>query len=153
MKLPLWCLFLALVTGPMRAITVCHDYTWYRVFQQDVNHKGAAQLRKQLGQSGYKMFPLTNAAQTNVEKANSVLKPGDVIILSEDHSAYVDTDGITHYLQLQGEIGKVRTPDQLPEGPIPNNLGGKFKGESLKQLLAHRINPSFPVVEVWRKRP
>ena len=143
-------LLLSLSSAPLSAITVCHDYTWYRAFGQDVNKNSAESLRVELRHRRYKLFPFTNAAQTDPERANRFLRPGDVIILGEDHSAFVDGKGISHYLQLQGEIGKQRKPDSLPPG-APGNAGGLWSRETLPQLLKHRVNVHFPKVEVWRK--
>lgn len=143
-------LLICLGTYPLLAVTVCHDYTWYRAFGQDVNHKSAESLRVELRSRKYKVFPFTNAAQSDAERANRFLRPGDIIILGEDHSAFVDDHGISHFLQLQGEIGKERKADALPAGAA-GNAGGLWSNETLPQLLKHRINVHFPSVEVWRK--
>ena len=145
-------LLVLLCSTPLWAIERCHDYSWFRAFGENVNTKTPGELRAKLKAAGYKKFNFTNAAKMP-DKAMRSLKPGYVILLdSGGHSGYVNSDGkIDHFIQLQGEVGKKRATDQLPKAPVPNNAGGLFLGDTLKQMIHRRFKKNPGKVEVWRK--
>lgn len=141
---------LALMT-PAFAIEQCRDYAWYRVSGSDTNGMSVDQIRAKLKQAGYKKFPFSAAAKFP-DKAMRSLKPGYVILIDNGgHAGFVNNSGtIDHFIQLQGEVAKERSPQALPKAPIANNAGGLFLGDNLKQMFSRRFKKSPGVVEVWR---
>ena len=147
-----------LSTAHVHAIVWCHDYTFHRVTCEygaceNNNNTSPGDLRGRLKGLGYEPHPITNAAE-NPEYAQQYLKPGDVLILRDDHSGYVNQNGtIDHFIQVFGESGKVRDPNNLPRHPLPdNNIGGVYYADTLKEFLGR---PSWkgPIgkLEVWRR--
>jgi len=141
-------LLLALA-APARAITVCHDYVLYVVTGQDLNRSSVATLRARLRALGYKRFPFSNAA--TLPRAQKILKPGDVIIIGDDHSGVMKAGGIWHFIQVYGASGTVYAPTALP-APQAGRMGGLYQGDTLLQMLDRRFSKAPRPVEVWRKQ-
>jgi hypothetical protein len=152
---------------PAQAIIVCHDYTMYRVTGKDPRPKGSAgmqgssvdALRKYLDKVlHYKSFSLTNAADKktgNRAMVQRLLKPGDVIILRDDHSGYVNDKGlIDHFIMVEGTSTKDKKYDvsELPPHALLKGLkGGFFKNDTFDDFLGRLHNQAGLTVEVWRK--
>ena len=153
---------------PAGAIVVCHDYTYWRVFEIDPTPpiagmpkaKGqgvnTARLRADLEQAGYRAFDITTTARMDPATAQRHLKAGDVIILGDAHSGYVADAGghIDHWLQVYGESGLYRAPNDhanpLPAGQ--QGKGGLFLGDDLATFLARPAKPNLSDhVVIWRK--
>ena len=159
-----WILFLLLALAlPAEAIVVCHDYTLYRLTGKDPQPKdspgkqgsGVSALRNYLRGHGYRAFPMSTAAESDPAKVQSLLKPGDVIILREDHSGYVNEKGlIGHFIQVEGTSTKDVKCD-ADDLPSHESLGGKIGGlygdNSFEQFLNAPFRKTPRVVEVWRK--
>lgn len=155
-----WALILMLIV-PAYAITVCHDYTLFRITENNPRFKtgplkkdrtSVEELRAHLESQGYKRFPYTNAAE-NPEKAGSFLKPGDVIILRDDHSGYVSAPGrIDHFIQVFGASGTKYDAGNLPShASLGGKVGGLYLNETLKDFLCRPFYKGTDRrVEVWR---
>lgn len=175
-KLGIFLAVLVLVAGiPSRAIVVCFDYVYWRVFNVDPmppipgqpNARGAgigvAKLREALKAAGYRDFDITLTAHSDPAKAQSHLRPGDVIILGDSHTGIVaSADGlIDHYLQVYNQSGVYR-PVNDPKHPLPlanknatapEQKGGLYLGDSLAVFLGRPFQPvPNAKVVVWRKR-
>ena len=157
--------------APANAIIVCHDYALYRATGQDprpltsaeTNGTGIVEIRRRLkDELGYKRFPITTAAETP-EFAAKYLKPGDVILLRDDHSGYVNSDGkIDHFIQVYGKSGTKYDASKLPrhtapdtdEPPPAESVGGLYLGDTLARFLKRPFykGPAGSV-EIWRKTP
>lgn len=160
---PIIALALALLLATTAsAVIVCHDYTLYRLTGKDPRSvssaekdgTGIAALRKHLTDNKYKRFPYTNAVQ-NREKAQRFLKPGDVIIIRDDHSGYVNEQGlIDHFIQVYGTSRSAVKYD-AKKLPLNSSLGGKvgglYQNESLDDFLNRPFRKTPMIVEVWRK--
>jgi hypothetical protein len=143
---------------PAQAITVCHDYTRYRVSvnlscpMENTNKLGVGDLRTWLGNRGFTRYDFTYAAQ-NPAAAQRYLRPGDVLIIREDHSGIVNANGgIDNYLQVYGESGRPRNPRDLPPA-VNGRIGGLYLNDSLQHFLSGHYYYQGPVgrVEVWRR--
>lgn len=147
-------MFFLTVCEPVCAVTWCHDYTYYAVTGKDANKTSPEQLRKVLGDNlGFKRFKFTNAAHN--PKAQSKLRPGDVIIIGNAHSGVVNQNGlIDHFIQKFGASGTAY---------LPGDIAGmdNFKRDwTLLQIMNFKrrtpdgriIQPyKTQAVEVWRK--
>jgi hypothetical protein len=148
---------------PAQAIVVCHDYTLYRLTGKDPRPKGSPgmqgsgvkALRDYLKENGYRAFPMTDAAESNPGKVQTLLKPGDVIILREDHSGYVNEKGlIDHFIQVEGTSTKdvkYDADDLPPHESLDGKIGGLYRNETFEQFLDRPYRKSPRTTEVWRK--
>jgi hypothetical protein len=154
---------------PAQAIIVCHDYSLYRVTGIDPNpssstnpQTGVGGLRSKLTELGFELFRITNSAAQDPEETARHLKPGDVLVLRDDHSGYVNESGtIDHFVQLSN-LDKI-TPivrhdaSALPKHPFPGwKYGGLFLGDTLRDFLEKPflsiLNPGLTKrLEVWRR--
>src|SRR5947209_10944321 len=157
-------LFVSLIlASPAQAIVVCHDYTLYRLTGKDPRPKGSPGkqgtgvdvLRTYLREHGYRSFPMTTAAETNPGKVQSLLKPGDVIILRDDHSGYVNESGkIDHFIQVEGTSTKDVKYDAdglPPHESLGGKIGGLYRDQTFEQFLNAPYRKTPRTVEVWRK--
>ena len=148
---------------PAQAIVVCHDYTLYRLTGKDPRPKGSpgkqgsavSTLRAYLREHGYRAFPITTALETDPDKVQGLLKPGDVIILRDDHSGYVNESGrIDHFIQVEGTS---RVDVKYDAGELPSHasidpkIGGLYRDETIKQFVDRPFRKEPLIVEVWRK--
>ncbi len=148
---------------PAEAIVVCHDYTLYRLTGEDPRPKGSegkqgsdvGTLRTYLRKHGYRAFPMTTAAETSPGKVQSLLEPGDVIILRDDHSGYVNESGkIDHFIQVEGtsrDDVKYDADELPPHESLNGKIGGLYRDETFEQFLDRPYRKSPRTVEVWRK--
>jgi hypothetical protein len=143
---------------PAQAVTVCHDYTRYRVSVnlrcpvENTNGLGVGDLRTWLGRQGFTGYNYSYAVQ-NPRDAQRYLQPGDVLILGEAHSGIVNAyGGIDNYLQVEGMIGQPHDPRQLPHA-VRGRLGGLYLNDSLQYFLwGHYARPvAAPQVQLWRR--
>ena len=151
------------VVMPAQAIVVCHDYTLYRLTGKDPRPKGypgmqgsdVGALRTHLKKQGYNCFSMSNAAETNPGKVQSLLKPGDVIIFREDHSGYVNQKGlIDHFIQVEGTSTKdvKYDADKLPLHPsLGGKIGGLYRDDTFEQFLKRPFRKEPRIIQVWRK--
>lgn len=155
-------LILVLVLAvPVGAITWCHDYALYRITKSDQDPQlkkslfkdgtSIKELRDYLEKHGYQRFPYTQAAQ-DPEKAGRFLKPGDVIIIRNDHSGYVNQQGlIDHFIQVYGASGTKYNAEELPlHSSLGGKVGGLYLDETFKQFLSRPFRQRDMTVEVWR---
>ncbi|MCX6557833.1 MAG: hypothetical protein NTW95_10455, partial [Candidatus Aminicenantes bacterium] len=78
---------------PLPAITVCHDYSYYRVTGQNPEKDWLTPdgLRNALTKLKFKLV-----------QDDASLRPGDVVIIGPMHSGFVnDQGGIDHYIQMR----------------------------------------------------
>ena len=148
---------------PAQAIVVCHDYTLYRLTGKDPRPKdspgkqgsGVSTLRTYLREHGYRAFPMTTALETDPAKFQRLLKPGDVIILRDDHSGYVNESGkIDHFIQVEGTSTKdvKYDADDLPSHEsLGGKAGGLYRDNTFGQFLNAPFRKTPRAVEVWRK--
>ncbi len=161
-RVGLTCLLSLFLASAGHAIVVCHDYTYYRVTcsngqcrdANDLPARGSGSLREALTALGYKPFPITTTAVSDPELAGSLLKPGDVLFLRDAHSGFVNANyTIDHFLQLLGQIGVRRSPNDLPRFVDGSGQpGGLFLGDSLSRFLRRPIlDGPLVSLEVWRR--
>jgi hypothetical protein len=147
-------IILVSVSLPSHAITWCHDYTVYAITKKDANRTKPVQLRSILkDQLGYKCFKFTNAAHN--PKAQSKLRPGDVIIIGDAHSGVVNQKGlINHFIQKFGSSGTAYQPLNI------FSMDNFYQDWTLLQMMNFkRKTPDGRIiqpyknqkVEVWRK--
>lgn len=87
---------------PLPAITVCHDYSYYRVTGQNPGKDWltADGLRKALTVLKYKLV-----------SGSQELMPGDVVIIGGAHSGFVNEQGnIDHYIQKKEDPSRSLSP-------------------------------------------
>lgn len=157
------CSFIALLllSLPVQAIIVCHDYTLYRIAGADPRPKtgreihgtDVASLRRYLETHGYKKFPYGNAS-ADPDRAGRILKPGDVIILRDAHSGFVNAQGlIDHFIQVYGSSGKKYDVDNLPRHEnLSGKVGGLYQDETLRDFLSRPFYQGQDRrLEIWRK--
>lgn len=92
---------------PVRALTWCHDYTWYRVTcaYTGVNKKAPRDLRNILKKLGYLPFNYEYARQASGSYYTiRNLEKGDVFIIGEAHSGIIvdNNQRADHYIQPDG---------------------------------------------------
>ena len=151
---------------PANAIRVCHDYTYYRVFNVDPDPPGgimakkstyysAEALRKELKKKGYNSFSVINSYQ--MPNFPKILKPGYVVIIEEAHSGFINKDGnVDHFLQMSKSIGTYYTIKDIETkylAPRPNDeKGGLFLNDTWSTFIGRRFSPN-PIgkIEIWRK--
>jgi hypothetical protein len=140
----------------IQAITWCHDYTMYRLSESkvDYNRISVSELRQYLIDHQYKKFPYTNAAEN--PKAQDHLKPGDVIIIGDAHSGFVNEEKlIDHFIQMEGASGAAYKPEEIPmhmnQADINYKKGGFFMGDTLIQMRSRMFTKNPLIIEVWRK--
>lgn len=164
-RLSIACILLVslILAMPAQAIVVCHDYTLYRLTGEDPRPKGSpgkqgsgvSTLRTYLREHGYRSFPMSTAAETDPGKVQSLLKPGDVIILREDHSGYVNESGrIDHFIQVEGtskEDVKYDAEGLPSHESLNGKAGGLYRDDTFEQFLDRPYRKSPRAVEVWRK--
>lgn len=136
--------------GPALAIEQCRDYVWYWAIGGDRNGTSVQELRAELSRVGFKRFPFTHAAQSP-ERAMQSLRRGDVVMIDNGaHVGIVNTVGrIDHFIQLQGEVGKRRLPNELPLHRA-GNAGGLFLSDGLAEMFSRRFKADPGQVEIWR---
>jgi len=142
------------ISLPSHAITWCHDYTLYAVSNKDTNRTEPEKLRSILkDQLGYKCFKFTNAAHN--PKAQSRLRPGDVIMIGNAHSGVVNKKGlINHFVQKFGTSGTAYLPID-----IFSMANFHYDWTLLQIMNFERKTPDGRIikpyknqkVEVWRK--
>lgn len=153
---------LALMVVPVRAIQVCHDYTLFRIngnvdprptSSTEDQGTGVDALRDYLTNHHYRAFPYTNAIASDIEQAARRLKPGDVIIIRDDHSGVVNERGrIDHFIQVRGAVGKKYDAGKLPRHQEGGDVGGLYLDDTLEQFLSRPFyKGSDKRVEVWRR--
>lgn len=152
------------LAAPARAIVVCHDYTLYRLTGKDPRPKGSPgkqgsgvkTLRDYLSEKNYKPFPMSNAAATNKAMVQRILKPGDVIIIRDDHSGFVNAAGkIDHFIQVEGtsRLDVKYDAHALPlNADLKGKKGGLYVNETFAEFLSRVHSQVNLTVEVWRKR-
>jgi hypothetical protein len=151
---------------PALAIRVCHDYTYYRVFNVDPDPPGgtmakqsayysADALRKELKKKGYNSFSVINSYQ--MPNFPKILKPGYVVIIEEAHSGFINKDGnVDHFLQMSKSVGTYYTIKDIETkylAPRPNDeKGGLFLNDTWSTFIGRRFSPN-PIgkIEIWRK--
>ena len=142
------------ISLPCHAITWWHDYTLYAVSNKDTNRTKPEKLRSLLkDQLGYKRFKFTNAAHN--PKAQSRLRPGDVIIIGDAHSGVVNKEGlINHFVQKFKSSGTAYQPFDI------FSMANFHRDWTLLQIMNFKrktpdgrmIKPyKNQKVEVWRK--
>jgi hypothetical protein len=145
---------LAVLTHSAEAITWCHDYTYYRVSNNNVdrNKTGVDQLRQLLWAKGYRPQPGSN------KWTGQNLKAGDVVIFGDAHSGYVRSkvNGqglITHFLMVDPRQRPSYTPAKLIGllGPRGKWSGGLFRNDTLEKVQSRFHNHRRQPIEVWRK--
>jgi hypothetical protein len=151
---------------PSHAIRVCHDYTYYRVFNTDPDPPGgkmaqkstyysAEALRKDLKAKGYNCFSVINSYQ--LPNFPKFLKPGYVVIVEEAHSGFINKDGnVDHFLQMSNSVGtyySIKDVETKYLAPRPKDeKGGLFLNDTWATFIGRRFSPN-PIgkLEVWRK--
>jgi hypothetical protein len=142
------------------ALTVCHDFTLYKVTGSDGDNRGRDEMITQLRSRQYRPILSANASDTNaLAKAQKYLRPGDVIVLGtgDGHSGFMTPSGIEHFIQIPGEVGLRRDPTKLPRGPVraanANSpaFGGHFVGDSLAQMIGRLSGRGPQPIEIWSK--
>src|SRR5262245_23671708 len=142
------------------ALTVCHDFTLYKVAGSDGNNQGRDELIRQLGSRQYRSILSFNSSDANaLAKAQRYLRSRDVIVLgtSNGHSGVMTSGGIEHFIQVPGEVGQRRDPANLPRGPArganasSDAVGGHFVGDSLEQMIGRLSGQGPHPVEIWSK--
>ena len=148
------CLFAAMnlwgMVSPAHALTWCHDFAVHRVSngKENPNKLGIKDLRKRLIQEKY--LPFRYPATTDAATAPAV-KPGDVIILDDDHSGVVNSRGrIDHFIQVEGKTGVAYQPDNLPR-PVADKRGGFFENDTLPEMHSRMFVKKPRTAVVWRK--
>src|SRR4029434_4482818 len=148
---------------PAQAIVVCHDYTLYRLSGKDPRPKDSpgkqgsdvGTLLTYLREHGYRSFPMTTAVENSLAKVQSLLKPGDVIIIRDDHSGYVNEKGkIDHFIQAEGTSfgdAKYNADELPPHESLNGKIGGLYRDETVEQFLDRPYRKTPRIVEVWRK--
>ena len=95
-KMLLLALALAALVPPVTlpAISWCHDYSYYRVTGKDSNGLSPDALRAALAKLKYKLV-----------EGDTELRPGDVVIIGEAHSGFVNAQGgVDHYIQVREKL-------------------------------------------------
>jgi hypothetical protein len=161
MLLSLLALFsFSIATQTASALTVCHDFTYYKVAGVDGDNKGRDDLLTQLRSRQYRsIFSFNSSDQNAIAKAQRYLRPGDVILIGSGngHSGFMTAEGIEHFIQVPGELGQRRNPTNLPRGPIRGAkanspaFGGHFIGDTLAQMLGRLSSTNPQSVEIWSK--
>jgi len=143
-----------IATVMVHSITWCHDYTIYIVTGKDFNKTSPNLLRKYLTNLKYKRHSFTTAAHN--PRAQTNLRPGDVIIIGNAHSGVVNGKGlIDHFIQRFGASGTAYTPKKL--GSMRNF---KRNWTLVRMMNFQRITPDgrkiYPYrkmsIEVWRSK-
>lgn len=159
-------LLLFMLCFPVKAIRVCHDYTYYRVFRTDPDPPGgtmskksgyfsAEALRKELKKQGYNSFSVINSYQ--MPNFPKILKPGYVVIIEDAHSGFINDKGnVDHFLQPSKSIGKYYTVGEVEQNclaPLPKEeKGGLFLNDTWETFLKRRFTPNpIQKIEIWRK--
>ena len=164
-RLNIACILLVSLTlaAPAEAIVVCHDYVLYRLTGHDPRPVGSTgkqgsdvkALRDYLRDHGYRAFSISNAAETNPEKVQTLLKSGDVIILRDDHSGYVNQKGlIDHFIQVEGTSRtdvKYDADGLPPHESLDGKAGGLYRDNTFEQFVTAPFRKTPLIVEVWRK--
>ncbi len=152
---------LVATSADVDALTVCHDFTLYRLLRIDSDNKSRGNLVDELKKRNYRMIYSFNAAdRAALAKGQRYLRTGDVVIMGQGngHSGIMTAQGLEHFIQVPGESGKRRDPNNLPVGPVVRQVGdvtlagGYFRPESLEAMigrLSGRGGP--PPVEIWSK--
>jgi len=79
---------------PLPAISWCHDYSYYRVTGKDSDNLSPGGLRNALAKLKYKLV-----------QGSTDLRPGDVVIIGNAHSGFVNAQGsIDHYIQVREKL-------------------------------------------------
>jgi hypothetical protein len=140
------------------ALTVCHDFTRYRVAGADGDNLGRGDLIGLLRARQYRgILSFNSSDAAALAKAQRFLRPGDVILIGagNGHSGVMTAGDIEHFIQVPGEVGQRRDPGNLPRGPVrgpranSNALGGHFVGDSLVQMLGRLSARGPQPVEIW----
>ncbi len=159
-------LLLLAAPASLKAIRVCHDYTFYRVFRTDPDPPGGAMskkssylsadsLRRVLKKNGYNSFSVLNSYQ--LPNFPKILKPGYVVIVEDAHSGFINEKAnVDHFLQPSKSIGKyfsVKEVEEKYKAPLKENeKGGLFLNDTWKTFVERRFSPN-PIgkIEIWRK--
>jgi hypothetical protein len=149
-----------LAAGTVSAVTVCHDFTLFKLTGADGDNKGRDELIAQARARQYRsVLAFSSSDANNLAKGQRWLRPGDIITLGggNGHSGFMTPQGIDHFIQVPGELGQRRNPTGLPRGPIrgeranSNAFGGHFVGDSLAQMIGRLSGPGPHPVEIWSK--
>src|SRR5438874_114244 len=103
------------------ALTVCHDFTLFKVTRADGNNLSRGALVEQLQRQPNKyrnILSFTSSDAAKLAKAQRYLRTGDVVFLgsANGHSGFMTPQGIEHFIQVPGQVGLQRNPNNLPNG-------------------------------------
>src|SRR5438876_366583 len=94
------------VAVPMAsALTVCHDFTLYKVAGADGDNQGRETLITQLRARQYRaILSFSSTDADALAKGQRYLRPGDVIVMGtgNGHSGFMTAQGIEHFIQVPG---------------------------------------------------
>lgn len=154
------CTFTLFAVSTASALTVCHDFTLYKVAGTNTDNKSREDLTGALKSRQYrKIYSFNSDDAKGLAKGQRYLRAGDVVLIGagNGHSGIMTAQGLDHFIQVPGEVGQRREPTNLPRGPIRGAnaaspaFGGHFVGDTLAGMISRLSGKGPHPVEIWSK--
>lgn len=152
------------IASTASALTVCHDFTWYKITRADGDNLGKDTLITRLQSADHKYKSIHSFMSNDAKglaKGQRYLRPGDVVVIGagNGHSGIMTANGIDHFIQIPGEVGQRRDPMNLPRGPVraknanaPEHVfGGHFMGDTLAGMIGKLSGAGPHPVSIYSK--